>query len=374
MRYLGFRSLLALALYGTYVSAQTHSKCNPMGKDTICEPNPALASRFGHSFAAKGESPRMIKTQQGAVSYEKDGCHLTITTAGESGPQLESDFYIMYGEVEVTMKSAPGNGIISAITLLSDTLDEIDFEFINSEPDRAQTVYFAHGDDKINYDRGEAPPVTSHADWHTYRIVWKPQYIHWFIDGVLVRELTPEGTKKYKGEHTHFPRSPMEVKIGAWAAGDKLAGDYTEGRAKWAGGLTDFSKGPFTMVVESVRVVDYSKGKSYFYADKSGTLESVRAEGGEIFETPGQGAPIGSSSTTSSSSSTSFSSSSTTTTSKGTSTSTSRSSTKTNGPEPSQPSPSSSTSSSSSSSSVSTPPTPPSPTSSSKNYCLTTCL
>jgi hypothetical protein len=48
-------------------------------------------------------------------------------------PTIVSVFYIMWGKVEVTLKAAPGGGVVSSVVLQSDDLDEIDWEWIGSE-------------------------------------------------------------------------------------------------------------------------------------------------------------------------------------------------------------------------------------------------
>jgi hypothetical protein len=65
----------------------------------------------------------------------------------------------------------------------------------------------------------------------------------------------------------------MTLRLGNWAGGDKT---QPQGTIDWAGGPTDYSKGPFTMSVKSVRVEDYSSGKEYTYTDKSGSWESIK--------------------------------------------------------------------------------------------------
>jgi beta-glucanase (GH16 family) len=44
----------------------------------------------------------------------------------------------MFGKVEVAMKAAPGAGIVSSVVLQSDTLDEIDWEWLGADPDEVQ--------------------------------------------------------------------------------------------------------------------------------------------------------------------------------------------------------------------------------------------
>lgn len=50
----------------------------------------------------------------------------------------------------------------------------------------------------------------------------------------------------------------------------------------WAGGLTDYSKGPFSMYLKSMTVTDYSTGNSYSYGDQSGSWQSIVSNGGKV--------------------------------------------------------------------------------------------
>lgn len=66
----------------------------------------------------------------------------------------------------------------------------------------------------------------------------------------------------------------MRIKIGIWAGGDP---DNSEGTIEWAGGETDYTDGPFTMYVESVKIINYNPARSYKYTDKTGSYASIRA-------------------------------------------------------------------------------------------------
>lgn len=54
--------------------------------------------------------------------------------------------------------------------------------------------------------------------------------------------------------------------------------DHTE----WAGGETDYSQGPFTMYMKSMKVTDYSTGNSYSYSDQTGSWDSITSDGGKV--------------------------------------------------------------------------------------------
>jgi beta-glucanase (GH16 family) len=61
--------------------------------------------------------------------------------------------------------------------------------------------------------------------------------------------------------------------MGIWAGGDS---GNSPGTIEWAGGLTNYSQGPYTMYVQSAQVNDYSTGSAYEYTDKSGSWQSIK--------------------------------------------------------------------------------------------------
>ncbi len=71
----------------------------------------------------------------------------------------------------------------------------------------------------------------------------------------------------------------MQVKFGAWSGGDS---SNAQGTIEWARGPTDYSKGPFSMVVRSAVITDYSTGKKYTYGDTSGSWQSIKSDTGKI--------------------------------------------------------------------------------------------
>jgi hypothetical protein len=71
----------------------------------------------------------------------------------------------------------------------------------------------------------------------------------------------------------------MQVKLGAWSGGDP---SNSQGTINWAGGLTDYSKGPYSMIVSSISVTDYSTGTQYKYNGNTGTWQNIVAVGGTV--------------------------------------------------------------------------------------------
>lgn len=180
----------------------------------------------------------------------------------------------MFGKVSITMKAAPGAGIVSTLVLESDDLDEIDMEWLGADDTQVQTNYFGKGD-VTTYNRGTyAAAPNNQADFITYEVEWTSTQIVWSVGGKTVRVLTPA-----TADTNQYPQTPMQVKLGAWSGGDS---SNAAGTIAWARGPTDYSLGPFTMLVQSLSVTDYSTGTSYSYGDQSGDWTSIKSSGGTI--------------------------------------------------------------------------------------------
>lgn len=180
----------------------------------------------------------------------------------------------MFGKVSVTMKAAPGAGIVSSLVLQSDDLDEIDMEWLGADSTQVQTNYFGKGD-VTTYNRGAySPAANNQEEFITYTIEWTSTQITWSVGGTVTRVLTPA-----TADTNQYPQTPMQVKLGAWSGGDS---SNAAGTISWARGPTDYSDGPFTMLVQSISVSDYSTGTAYTYGDMTGDWTSIKSTGGEI--------------------------------------------------------------------------------------------
>lgn len=270
---------LASALLIAPSAAQTYTNCNPTARSD-CPADSALGRTVNIDFKSASDS----FTPQGNPTYGADGVSFTVAKSGDS-PQLTSKWYIMFGKVEIAIKAAPGAGIVSSFVLQSDALDEIDWEWLGADGGQVQTNYFGKGQ-TTTYNRGAFHADTGNqAGYKTYSIEWTPQQIVWQINGVTVRTLEPATSQN------QYPQTPMQVKFGAWSGGDPA---NSPGTIQWARGPTDYSKGPYTMKVRSIKVQDYSTGTSYIYGDMSGNWQSIKSNGGTIFsggKAPVQNAP-----------------------------------------------------------------------------------
>ncbi|EEH38303.2 hypothetical protein PAAG_01224 [Paracoccidioides lutzii Pb01] len=206
---------------------QTYTACDPLKKS--CPPNKALGKSIEVDLT-KGrpenwDLSKDIKNGEngGVLAIEKDGIKA----------ELISNFYIMFGRVDVTMRTSPGQGVVSSVVLESDCGDEVDFEWIG----------------------------------HSERIVWK-------IDGATIRVATAAESGQ------SYPQTPALIQVGNWVGGDPERNQLET--IEWAGGKVDYSAAPFVMYVKSIKVADYSTGRMYEYADQTGNWQSVKAVDGKI--------------------------------------------------------------------------------------------
>jgi hypothetical protein len=143
--------------------------------------------------------------------------------------------------------------------------------------------YFGKGN-TTTYDRMIPATIgNGMTDFHTYALNWTAESLTWLIDDAPIRTLNYADANGGK----NFPQTPSTVRIGIWAGGDS---SNSKGTIEWAGGETDYSKAPFTMSVETVKITNYSPGTEYKWTDKTGSFESI-----EVIE-PGkvEGAPVNS--------------------------------------------------------------------------------
>ncbi|KAF3909582.1 Beta-glucanase [Arthrobotrys entomopaga] len=250
--------------------AQTWTACNPLNETCPCDP--ALGTTYTWDFR-KGASDVFTNVDGFKISYESDGVHLPVGKKGDA-PTLTSTKFILGGKLECVMKIAPGKGIVSSMVFESDDLDEIDFEWIGSQDYQAQTNYFGKGNTE-QYNRGGITPVKNAATtFHTYTVDWTQDAITWYIDGTAIRTLTPAQSNTLYGSPNFYPQTPMQIKLGAWAAGDP---SNAPGVVEWSDGPINYKEGPFAMVIQSVTLTDYTTGgNQYCYGDKSGSWGSIK--------------------------------------------------------------------------------------------------
>lgn len=263
-------SCVAVTALAAIASAQAPGDCDPT-KDS-CPNNPAMSQTWDTDFTIGKDAMKGWKRMDGDgdLTYGPDGIEFTIASKDDS-PTIGSLGYLHYGYVEVVMKAAPGVGVVSAVVLMSDDKDEVDWEWLGGVDSRVQQNYYGKGN-TTTYDRMiEAPNPNNQNAFHSYALNWTAESLTWIIDGKPTRTLKKADANGGKS----YPQSPCNIRMGNWPGGSS----DNEGVREWAGGNITYSKGPFKMTVKSVKAINYSPGKEYKWSDKTGNSDSIQVIG-----------------------------------------------------------------------------------------------
>ncbi|KAI1822504.1 carbohydrate-binding module family 18 [Xylaria intraflava] len=167
-----------------------------------------------------------------------NGNVLLTMPANSVGTVLASTVYMWYGNVKAKMKTSKDAGVVSAFILLSDVKDEIDYEWVGTELDIAQTNYYFQGIPDYMHSGNITGLSDTNTEWHEYEIRWTPDKIEWYVDGKLGRTQQKSDTWNATANQWNFPQTPARVQLSIWPGG---ASTNAEGTIDWAGGPIDWN-------------------------------------------------------------------------------------------------------------------------------------
>lgn len=78
------------------------------------------------------------------VAYNNQAVLLTMAPS-TVGTLLSSTHYVWYGKISATLSTSVGQGVVTAFILMSDVQDEVDFEFVGTDLNNAQSNYYYQG-------------------------------------------------------------------------------------------------------------------------------------------------------------------------------------------------------------------------------------
>jgi beta-glucanase (GH16 family) len=225
----------AVALFASHVTAQTYSSCDPTWGNVTCPDDAALGTTidwiFNDTQAEMDSRYFNVTAGSNLIDFAKDGAAFSIYKHGDS-VRVTTNFYIFYGRVEAIMQAASGTGIISSINLLSDDLDEVDWEVMGQNNTHVFNNWYGKGNTTPNH--GEEPALADAQDgFHNYTLIWTEQELQFWLDGNQVRTVASDEAGKY-------PQTPCYINLSLWAGGDP---DNQPGVIAWAGGETDYKSG-----------------------------------------------------------------------------------------------------------------------------------
>jgi len=217
------------------ISYLCHTRPIKLTYNAACPADKALGKTITVDFT-KGASSEFNIAEGTTLTYDAtNGATFTINKETDA-PTITSNWYIFFGKVDIVLRAAPGQGIVSSFVMESDDLDEIDLEWLGGDTTQVETNYFGKGN-TTTYDRATYVSVASPQDtFHTYTIDWTAQATKWYIDGNLIRTLAYSDANG----GSNYPQTPMQVKMGNWVGGSSTA---PQGTVEWAGGLANFADG-----------------------------------------------------------------------------------------------------------------------------------
>ncbi|TLD24006.1 hypothetical protein PspLS_06969 [Pyricularia sp. CBS 133598] len=274
------RLVAFVTAFAAVTQAIAGTGCNPMTTKN-CPPTPGLnTGHYEIDFSNNPKDAYKYWTTSAGAQIPRDNRGIALQYLKRfDAPQLVSTWYMWYGRVDVQLQVAKGQGVVTSIVLMSDTLDEIDWEWSGSNfgygpsKGRVQTNYFGKGVTGT-YDRGTTVDVDNpQGTTHTYTFIWKPDSMEWRIDGKSVRIFYAKDADTKPGSSHQFPQTPSKLQIGIWAGGDP---SNAGGVIEWAGGVTDTNGGPYVAYVKKITVQNQFAAMAYNWTDQSGSHGSVK--------------------------------------------------------------------------------------------------
>lgn len=132
--------------------------CDPLNSFSLnsCVPAPVCNSedyKFDNLGSIQsnteylGDASKAKWVSSGRPEQFEDNVLLTLSETGKSsfGTLLASTSYVWYGKISARMKSSRGKGVVTAFILMSDVKDEIDFEFVGTDLQSAQSNFYFQG-------------------------------------------------------------------------------------------------------------------------------------------------------------------------------------------------------------------------------------
>jgi beta-glucanase (GH16 family) len=262
-----------------------------------CTPEPVCQSKTYKDWSNLDSAAENTKYLGNATKYDwvysgapkiQDGNLLLTMPKNSVGTLIANNHYLWYGKISAKIKSSRGAGVVTGFILLSDTKDEIDYEFVGADLTNVQTNYYFQG--LLDYGHGgnaSVPGGDTFGDWHEYTIDWKPEAITWSVDGEVKRTLTKESTYNETSKQYMYPQTPSRMQLSLWPAGQS---SNAPGTIAWAGGEIDWNHedikktGYYYATFGEITVECYdppsgadAKGnKAYIFKDKAGLESSVQ--------------------------------------------------------------------------------------------------
>ncbi|OZJ03928.1 hypothetical protein BZG36_03617 [Bifiguratus adelaidae] len=210
------------------------------------------AVNLDFSTMADGTNPMSIGFQDvwcGKNTAIKSG-HLELSMTQECGPAILVPQMIQSGRVDVTIQTAAGSGVVTALTVFAPKnapggRDELDWEWVGKDLTNGQSMYFVKGQ-RVPGAEG-AVYVNTASDtattFHTYSIEYTPEQIIWYLDNKVVRTVR-------SNQGVPYPTQALQLNLGVW---DGSQTNGWAGTVPWGNGVK-----AYTAKVSKLSVTPYT--------------------------------------------------------------------------------------------------------------------
>ena len=159
------------------------------------------------------------------IALDNQGCPSGCSNRPYASGEYRRNVLTGYGLYEARFKAAKGSGIVGGSMFIytgpsdGQPWDEIDIEILGKDTTKMQVTYYTNGvgNHETMIDLG----FDSAAGFHTYGFEYRPTFIKWFVDGVLVHTET--------GARGPLPSRQMKFMMNLWPAigADQWTGPFT---------------------------------------------------------------------------------------------------------------------------------------------------
>ena len=156
------------------------------------------------------------------------------------GAELDTQESFKYGRYEARMYMAASSGLVSSMFLYynnswkgnGEPWEEIDIEVLGKNPGSFQSNILSNTKENQNSsEKYHNLNPAANAGFHTYTLVWTPEYVSWEIDGTEVRRDVSGVNKSKQGlEQVNTLVHTESLRFNLWAANDAgWVGEFNTG-------------------------------------------------------------------------------------------------------------------------------------------------
>ncbi|KAI8318859.1 concanavalin A-like lectin/glucanase [Martensiomyces pterosporus] len=166
--------------------------------------------------------------------------------------------WINYGTITATIKSGSTvPGVVSSLHLQDSKGSSLNMDWVGLSSNRVQTYTYTNGQVQLSQAIAPILAVNATSTFVKYKIVWLPDSISWYANGLAIRTLYRKDTWSEGEQRFNYPSNAARLSFSIWDSSKSINPPMTQ---SWAGSISsaypDGTK--FDMQVQSVSIDCYS--------------------------------------------------------------------------------------------------------------------